>query len=88
MLGKLLQAYLTYQYSEEQRLGIRNFLIDLLIKYVSDDKTFASEGHLISKLNYIIVLVLIILILLESSYHLHCLIFLQKAGRKILHCSV
>jgi exportin-1 len=43
--------------SEDQRLGIRNFLIDLLIKHVTDDQSFANNGHLINKLNYIIVLV-------------------------------
>lgn len=43
--------------SEDQRLGIRNFLVDMLIKNVTDDNTFAANSHLINKLNYVIVLV-------------------------------
>ena len=41
----------------DQRLGIRNFLVDLLIKNVTDDQTFQTQTHFINKLNYIIVLV-------------------------------
>ena len=43
--------------SEEQRLGIRNFLVDMLIKNVTDDSCFANNSHLLNKLNYVIVLV-------------------------------
>lgn len=42
---------------DEQRLGIRNFLVDLLIKNVTDDQTFANFGYFLNKLNYVIVLV-------------------------------
>ncbi len=43
--------------SEEQRFGIRNYLVDMLIKNVTDDASFANNTHLINKLNYVIVLV-------------------------------
>jgi exportin-1 len=49
--------------SEDQRLGIRNFLVDMLIKNVTDDTSFANNSHLINKLNFVIVLVNINLIL-------------------------
>ncbi len=42
---------------EDQRLGIRNFLVDLLIKNVQDESSFSSNNHFINKLDYIIVLV-------------------------------
>jgi exportin-1 len=42
---------------EDQRLGIRNFLVDILIKNVTDDTTFQNSGHYINKLNSVIVLV-------------------------------
>jgi exportin-1 len=42
---------------ENQRLGIRNFLVDILIKNVTDDQSFTNNGHFINKLNYVIVLV-------------------------------
>lgn len=44
---------------QEQREGIRNFLVDLLIKNVTDDQIFNnSQSHsFINKLNYVIVLV-------------------------------
>jgi exportin-1 len=41
----------------DQRLGIRNFLVDILIKHVTDEQNFNSQTHYINKLNYIIVLV-------------------------------
>jgi exportin-1 len=48
---------------EDQRLGIRNFLVDILIKVVTDETNSgtANIGAFISKLNLIIVLVRIIL---------------------------
>jgi exportin-1 len=42
---------------QDQRMGIRNFLVDLLIKNVTDDQSFQSNTHFINKLNYIIVLI-------------------------------
>jgi exportin-1 len=42
---------------EDQRLGIRNFLVDMLIKNVTDDNSFNNNSHFINKLNYIIVIV-------------------------------
>ncbi len=42
---------------KEQKLGLRNFLVDLLIKYVTDDNSFVSNNHFISKLNWLIVLI-------------------------------
>jgi exportin-1 len=41
----------------DQRLGIRNFLVDVLIKNVTDEQSFNTNSHFINKLNYIIVLV-------------------------------
>lgn len=47
--------------SPDQRLGIRNFLIDLLIKNVTDDQIYFNTpniSHFINKLNFVIVLVI------------------------------
>jgi exportin-1 len=44
--------------SEEQRLSIRNFLVDLLIKNVNDEFTFNTQSHFINKLNHVIVQVI------------------------------
>lgn len=41
----------------DAKLGIRNFLIDLLIKYVQDDNTYSQNTHFINKLDFVIVLV-------------------------------
>jgi exportin-1 len=41
--------------SDEQKLSIRNFLVDLLIKNVNDDVTFNNQTHYINKLNHVIV---------------------------------
>jgi exportin-1 len=41
--------------SDEQKLSIRNFLVDLLIKNVNDDVTFNTQTHYINKLNHVIV---------------------------------
>lgn len=43
--------------SQDQRLGIRNFLVDMLIKNVTDDGAYASNQAFINKLNLNIVLV-------------------------------
>lgn len=42
---------------QDQKLGIRNFLVDMLIKNVTNDQTFNSNSHFINKLNYIVVIV-------------------------------
>lgn len=42
---------------DDQKLGIRNFLVDLLIKNVTDDNCFNNYGNYINKLNYVIVMV-------------------------------
>jgi exportin-1 len=42
---------------EDQRLGIRNFLVDLLIKNVTDEQTHQHQNNFINKLNYVVVLV-------------------------------
>lgn len=42
---------------DEQKLGIRNFLVDILIKNVTDEQSFAHNSHFINKLNHVIVLV-------------------------------
>ncbi len=39
----------------EQKLGIRNFLVDILIKIVTDDQSFSTQSNYISKLNFVIV---------------------------------
>jgi exportin-1 len=44
---------------DDQRLGIRNFLVDLLIKNVTDEQSFQNQNNYINKLNYVIVMVLI-----------------------------
>jgi len=44
---------------EDQRLGIRNFLVDLLIKNVTNEESFQHQNNFINKLNYVIVLVII-----------------------------
>jgi exportin-1 len=46
--------------SDEQRLSIRNFLVDLLIKSVNDDNTFNTQSHFINKLNIVIVQVFLL----------------------------
>lgn len=44
--------------SHDQKLGIRNFLVDLLIKNVTDDTLNANNQAFINKLNQNIVLVI------------------------------
>ena len=44
--------------SKDQTLGIRNFLVDLLIKNVTDDALYANNQAFINKLNMNIVLVM------------------------------
>lgn len=44
--------------NNDQKLGIRNFLVDLLIKNVTDDTLYANNQAFINKLNLNIVLVI------------------------------
>jgi exportin-1 len=41
----------------EQKMAIRNFLVDLLIKNVNDENTTQHSSHFINKMNYVIVLI-------------------------------
>jgi exportin-1 len=41
----------------EQKMGIRNFLVDLLIKNVNDESNQQNLTHYINKTNYVIVLI-------------------------------
>lgn len=41
----------------DQKMAIRNFLVDLLIKNVNDETNVQNLTHYINKMNYVIVLI-------------------------------
>lgn len=58
---QILENVIRYKWGalpEEQRVGIRNFLSNLIIRYTTDDALFRKESTFVNKLNIILVQIL------------------------------